>query len=408
MSLLRTAGVVTPLRPPDRPLAVDTLVAAGRPEAPIYCVRPKTLRAGAARFVRGFLGDVLYAVKCNPEPMVLRALWQGGVRHFDCASIGEIRLVRGLFPAAFIHYMHPIKSEAAIREAWDRYGVRDFSLDSEEELDKIVRATGGEPGLGLYVRLALPKGGALYDLSGKFGAAPEAAAAILGRARPLAERLGICFHVGSQCMDPEAYVRGIALAGRVAQASGVAIDGIDVGGGFPVSYPDATPPALGRYFGAIERGFRALDLPRTVTLWCEPGRALAAPGASLVIKVEARRGQVLHVNDGIYGNLSDAGTPRWRFPVRAIRPEGELAGELVPFSFYGPTCDSADFMAGPFLLPADITTGDWIEVGQLGAYGTCLKTGFNGFDEMHVVEISDRPLLETPGHADRPFAHRAA
>jgi ornithine decarboxylase len=413
MPIPRSAAAnVMPLRRlgpvPDLP-SVDAIIAGIRPEEPVYCVRPRTVRAAAARFVRGFLGDVLYAVKCNPEPAVLRALWQGGVRHFDCASPGEIRLVRGLFPAARIHYMHPIKSAAAIAEAYRSLGVRDFSLDSLEELEKIAAATGGARDIGLHVRLALPKGGALYDLSGKFGAEPALAARILRRARAAADRVGLCFHVGSQCMEPEAYERGLAAAGRVIAESGVTVDGIDVGGGFPVSYPDVTPPPLGRFFAAIERGFRALGLRRGATLWCEPGRALAAPGASLVIKVEARRGGILHVNDGMYGCLSDAGVPHWRFPVRLLRPEGpEPATELIGFSFYGPTCDSADFMAGPFLLPADIGPGDWIEVGQTGAYGSCLRTGFNGFDRLTVVEVIDRPLLETPGHADRPFAKRAA
>jgi ornithine decarboxylase len=410
----RSAAVVTPLRRPpgaveDHLPTVDALVAATRPEAPVYCVRPRTLRQTAARFVRGFYGDVLYAVKCNPEPAVLRALWQGGVRHFDCASPGEIHLVRELFPTAHIHYMHPIKAPAAIHTAHARFRVMDFSLDSLEELDKIVAETGGAQDVGAYVRLALPKGDALYDLSGKFGAPPALAVEILRRARPQVRRLGICFHVGSQCMDPAAYERGLEISGEVIAAAGVRVDGIDVGGGFPVSYPDVTPPPLGRFFAAIERGFRALGLPKEATLWCEPGRALAAPGASLVIRVEARRGEILHVNDGVYGCLSDAGVPRWRFPVRLIRPEGEAPSrELAPFSFYGPTCDSADFMNGPFMLPADVQAGDWIEVGQTGAYGACLRTGFNGFDRMLVTEVADRPLLETPGHADRPFARRAA
>jgi ornithine decarboxylase len=394
---------------PDNLPSVDAVVAATRPDDPIYCVRPRTVRATAARFVRGFPGDVLYAVKCNPEASVLRGLWQGGVRHFDCASPGEIRLVRSLFPTAHIHYMHPIKALAAIAEAYHGYVVRDFSLDSLEEVEKIVTATGHARDIGLYVRLALPKGGALYDLSGKFGAAPEEAVRILREARAVAERVGVCFHVGSQCMEPDSYENGIRLAGEVVKASGVAIDGIDVGGGFPISYPEVTPPPLGKYFAAIERGFRALGLPRQATLWCEPGRALAAPGASLVVKVEMRRGDILYINDGVYGCLSDAGVPRWRFPVRLMRPVGQAPSrELAPFHFYGPTCDSADFMEGPFMLPADIGPGDWIEVGQTGAYGSCLRTSFNGFDRMSVVEVGDRPLLETPGHADRPFARRAA
>jgi ornithine decarboxylase len=393
---------LVPLPVPAAP-AVDRLVAELRPAEPLYCLRPHILQATAARFVAGFAGDVLYAVKCNPEPAVLRALWRGGVRHFDCASPAEIRIVRHLFPEAQIHYMHPIKAPGFIRQAYAEYGVRDFSLDSLEEIDKIVAMTDGATDLGLYIRLAMPKGQATYDLSGKFGAAPDHAVELLRKARAVSARLGLCFHVGSQCMDPSAYGRALGLAGNVITEAGVAIDGIDVGGGFPVSYPDQTPPALDLYFDAIRDGFAALGLPPQVRLWCEPGRALVAAGASVVVQVVARRGGVLHINDGVYGSLADAGTQKWRYPVRAIRSdEASLDADAEEFSFYGPTCDSVDFMAGPFVLPADIGPGDWIELGQLGAYGACLRTGFNGFERILITEVADQPLLTTPGHLDQP------
>jgi ornithine decarboxylase len=404
MNKTRSRVAVGPLRRSAAALVqalptVDDLVAELRPVEPLYCLRPRVLAATASCFVDRFAGDVLYAVKCNPEPAVLRALWQGGVRHFDCASPGEIRLVRQLFADAHIHYMHPIKSAAFIRQAYFEYGVRDFSLDSVEEIDKIVAATEGAGDLGLYVRLAAPKGQASYDLSGKFGADPDLAAELLRRARGVAARLGLCFHVGSQCMEPLAYERTLELAGTVIAAAGVPIDGIDVGGGFPVSYPDQKPPDLNLYFAAIERGFAKLGLPSSVRLWCEPGRALVAAGASLVVQIVARRGDILHINDGVYGNLSDAGFPKWRFPARLIRlGEAASRGGRHQFSFYGPTCDSVDFMSGPFLLPRDADVGDWIELGQLGAYGTCLRTGFNGFERTLIAEVADRPLLATAGH----------
>ena len=410
MNRLRSRVAVGPLRrpipipiPAPAAPAVDQLVAELRPAEPMYCIRPHVLQATAARFVTGFPGDVLYAVKCNPEPTVLRALWRGGVRHFDCASPGEIRLVRQLFPQAQIHYMHPIKNPAFIAQAYAEHGVRDFSLDSAEEIDKIVAATGSAPDLGLYVRLAMPKGQTEYDLSGKFGVAPDAAVALLRKARGVSARLGLCFHVGSQCLDPAVYARALELAGRVIAEAGVAVDGIDIGGGFPVSYPDVTPPDLDLYFAAIRDGFAKLGLPQA-RLWCEPGRAMVAGGASLVVQVEARRGDVLYINDGVFGSLSDAGVPKWRFPARTIRSSDAA---LKGFSFYGPTCDSADFMVGPFLLPDDIGPGDWIELGQLGAYGPCLRTGFNGFERTLIADVSDPPMLATPGHLPIIARHAA-
>lgn len=409
MGYIRSRSAATPFRrafvssPGPRP-SVTQAVAQWRPEDPMHCVRPAVLAATARRFVSAFSqavgGETLYAVKCNPEPAVLRALWEGGVRHFDVASIGEVRLVRQMFPHAILHFMHPVKTRSAIREAYFQHGVRDFVLDSAEELEKIVAETGSARDLGLIVRLALPKGVAVYDLSGKFGAPADEAADLLRAARGLSKKIGVSFHVGSQMLEPAAYERALVLAGAVIVESGVAVDVVDVGGGFPVAYPGQTPPPLGDFMAAVARGVAAAGLDSGVELWCEPGRALVAAGASIVVQVMKRKGDVLYVNDGVYGGLSDAGAAvGFCFPARLVRPEGgPQAADETPFSFYGPTCDSADFMKGPFMLPADVKAGDWIEIGQLGAYGACLRTAFNGFDQARLVEVCDLPLLETPGH----------
>ena len=386
---------------------VDEVVASERPEDPIHCLRPVVIAGTSDAFVREFPGDVLYAVKCNPDPAVLRALWDGGIRHFDCASLPEVRLVRSMFPNAAIHFMHPIKARGAIREAWARHEVRDFVLDSADELAKIrteIAATGVSGSLGLIVRLALPKGRAKLDLSGKFGADIDAAADLLRVARGHANTLGISFHVGSQCLDPLAWRDAMVLTGQVIRVAAVKVDVIDVGGGFPVAYPDQDPPPLGAFFAEIEESFERLDLPGT-RLWAEPGRALVAAGTSVVVQVQARRGGALYVNDGVYGSLADAGALGFRYPVRLIRPDSTFASATIEFSLYGPTCDSADVMRGPFLLPADVAEGDWIEIGQLGAYGACLRTAFNGFDRAKIVEVGDNPVRELP---DRASALRIA
>jgi ornithine decarboxylase len=379
---------------------VDEVVRVERPGDPLHCLRPAAITAAASRFVAEFGGDALYAVKCNPEPAVLRAVWAGGVRHFDCASPAEIALVRQMFPGAAIHFMHPVKSRAAIREAYARHDVRDFALDSASQLGRILAETGGDD-LGLLVRLALPAGGnaAMYELSGKFGATFEETVGLLCTARAHAARLGLCFHVGSQCMEPLAYRRAIALAGEAIRQAGVAVDIIDVGGGFPVSYPDVEPPPLGAYLAEIEGAFDALGLPPTTRLWAEPGRSLVAGGTSVIVQVEMRRDGALYINDGVYGSLSDAGAPGFRFPTRLIpADDGTSARPEHGFELFGPTCDSADRMRGPFMLPDDVGEGDWIEIGQLGAYGACLRTAFNGFDRARLVEVSDPPMLATPGY----------
>ncbi len=393
VSPLRRTSVAYPVRHPT----VDEVVAADRPEEPLHCFRPDVVVATAQDFVAGFPGEVLYAVKCNPDPAVLRALWDGGVRHFDCASMPEVRLIRTMFPDAAIHFMHPVKARGAIREAWIQHGVRDFVLDSAAELAKIldeVTATGVRGALGLIVRIALPKGEARLDLSGKFGAPANEAVALLRAARTCAAKVGVSFHVGSQCLDPLAWREALALAGSIIGAAGVAIDVVDVGGGFPVAYPDQDPPDMGAFFAEIEAGFDRLGLPNAV-LWAEPGRALVAAGTSVVVQVQARRDEALYVNDGVYGSLSDAGELGFRYPVRLIRAGDDALAETAAFVLFGPTCDSADVMRGPFMLPANVAEGDWIEIGQLGAYGGCLRTAFNGFDRARIVEVSDgAPAVE--------------
>lgn len=410
MARTATKLAVSPLRrrvDPTRALAnVRSIVRSERPEEPVHCLRPETIAATARLFVGAFPGNVLYAVKCNPEPRVLRALWAGGIRHFDCASAAEVTLVRQMFADAEIHFMHPVKSRSAIRDAYSRHGVRDFVIDSADELAKIVeetRARRDKRRLGLIVRLAVGGKGAAYDLTGKFGATPAEAAALLRAARPWARQLGVSFHVGSQCLAPAAYAEALALTAAVAADAEVAVDVIDVGGGFPVSYADTVPAPLASYFQAIEGGLASTGLAGRARLWAEPGRALVAAGVSILLQVHLRRGNDLYVNDGIYGSLSDAGSPGFRFPVRLVRVDGPIpSSQRQSFRLFGPTCDSADRMEGPFDLPVDVREGDWIEIGQLGAYGAALRTAFNGFDRARIVDVSDPPSSRHPATKSRP------
>ena len=377
-------------------LTASDVVRELEPDVPLLCLRPEELRKKARTFVESFPGDVLYAVKCNPDAEVLSHLVDGGITHFDAASMAEIRQVRSVLPDAVIHFMHPVKARSAIRSAYFEHGVRDFVLDSFAELNKILAETKNATDLVLVVRLAMPKGQAVYDLSGKFGAAPNDAAALLKACAKVAAKVGLSFHVGSQCIDPSAYERALDLTGQVLAQSGVALDVLDVGGGFPVAYADVQPPPLSHFFAAINRGVAKLDLPAHCRLWCEPGRALVAEGQSVVVQVQAKKGGALYINDGVYGTLADAGAAvGLRFPMRMVNSKRQ--GRLRAFEFFGPTCDSADRMRGPFLLPSDIQVGDWIEIGQVGAYGRVLSTGFNGFDEILRATVDDRPPVEDVG-----------
>ena len=380
-------------------------IARGRPVQPVTLVRPHAARAAARFFVEKFAGRSLYAVKANPSPELIQLLWESGITHYDVASIAEVRLVAGLLPQATLCFMHPVKAEEAIAEAYHTHGVRVFSLDSLEELEKILRATGHAEDLTLCVRMRVSSDHSKLSLASKFGCDLADAKPLLFAARQAADALGICFHVGSQAMSPAAYVQAM---GRVRQAiveAAVTVDVIDVGGGFPSIYPGMVPPPLEAYFQAIHETFESLPVSYSAELWAEPGRALCAEYASLLVRVERRRGDELYINDGAYGALFDAAHVGWRFPVELVREDGSDA-KTMPFSFYGPTCDDMDRMAGPFELPADIQPGDYIEIGMLGAYGCAMRTGFNGFTAGAVVEMADQPMASA--YVERKPAERVA
>ncbi|MFV0645756.1 MAG: type III PLP-dependent enzyme [Sphingomonadaceae bacterium] len=365
------------------------------PDEPVILNRPHAAGRAARFFVEKFPGKSLYAVKANPSPELIRILWDNGVTNYDVASIAEVRLVRSLLPDADLCFMHPVKAERAIAEAYHTHGVRTFSLDTVEELEKIRRACSDDQGnpaedLRLCVRLRVSSEYSELSLASKFGVDLADAGPLLQAARQHADWLGVCFHVGSQAMTPFAYVQALERVRAAIADASIVVDMVDIGGGFPSIYPGMEPPPLEDYFAIIHRHFEALPIAYNAELWCEPGRALCAEYSSMIVRVEKRRGNELYINDGAYGALFDAAHVDWRFPVEAL--EDDLYGSLAEFAFYGPTCDDADYMQGPFLLPDDIQAGDYIEIGMLGAYGTAMKTGFNGYGNSEAVNVSNEPM----------------
>ena len=377
------------------------VAASLRPVQPVTLVRPHAAKRAARFFSEKFPGRSLYAVKANPSPELLLTLWDGGITHYDVASIAEVRLVARTLPDATLCFMHPVKAEEAIAEAYFTHGVRTFSLDSQEELDKIVRATHGATDLTLCVRLRVSSDHSKLSLASKFGVDLADAAPLLMATRQVADALGICFHVGSQAMSPAAYGEALTRVRAAIVSAAVTVDVIDVGGGFPSVYPDMEPVALEQYFHVIHEGFESLPVSYSAELWAEPGRALCAEYASLLVRVERRRGDELYINDGAYGALFDAAHIGWRFPVTLLR-EPESNARNIGFSFYGPTCDDMDRMAGPFDLPADVRAGDYIEIGMLGAYGSAMRTAFNGFTNGETVIVDDEPMASLYVEAEAP------
>lgn len=365
------------------------------PDSPLHIYRPHAVATAVNFFKNNFRGKVLYAVKTNPELFVLKQINELGINSFDVASLQEIQTVSNLMPEAELYFMHTVKSRNSIREAYFTYGVRNFSLDTEAELEKILAETNNASDLNLFVRIAMSNSYAELSLADKFGVNINEAHVLIQKTRPHTKKLGVCFHVGSQCMHPDAYRIAMRMAAKSIAKAKVKIDVLDVGGGFPSIYPGMMPPDMQLYFDAIHEEFAKFKKQGPCELLCEPGRAIVAESGSVIVKVELRKKDFLYINDGTYGSLFDAGTPKFVFPVKLLRSDTiGHSDNLMPFSFFGPTCDSMDFMKGPFYLPEDVCEGDYIEIGQLGSYGKTLATGFNGFKAVdEIFTVDDQPIM---------------
>jgi ornithine decarboxylase len=372
---------------------VNALVNALKPDRPVYCIRPESIKTSTQFFRNNFPGKVLYAVKTNPNEKVLKHIIKNGIENFDTASINEILLIKKLKPNAHIYFMHTVKNRNDISEAYFNLGVRDFALDTKDELVKILEATNHAKDLTLYIRISISNEHAEIDLSRKFGAASSEALGLVRLCKEHANKIGISFHVGSQCMHKISFTKAIGEVGNIIKKTKIVPDIINVGGGFPSIYPDLNPEPLESYLNEIKNSITKLNLLTTPELICEPGRAIVAESGSTIVKVNLRKKQKLYINDGTYGSLFDAGVPNFILPSRMISNGRVQSKKLTAFNFFGPTCDSMDYMKGPFMLPNNIKEGDYIELGQLGAYGLTFRTKFNGFYSDEIFETADQPIM---------------
>jgi len=372
---------------------VDELISQLKPERPVYCIRKKSIHVASKTFQNNFPGKILYAVKTNPHSEVLKTIDKSGIKNFDVASIKEIESIRKINSNAKCFYMHTVKSRESIREAYFKYGVKIFSLDTKDDLTKILKSTNQAKDLELFVRVLVSNEHAEIDLSKKFGALTSDAIGLLRLAKQYAKKIGLSFHVGSQCMHPVSYAKGIEEIGNIIKKAKIIPDYINVGGGFPTIYPDLIPQALDNYFDVIKESLNNLKLNKLPEIICEPGRAIVAESGSTIVRVNLKKKQKLYINDGTYGTLFDAGTPNIVFPSRLIKNRKTISKKLTAFDFYGPTCDSMDYMKGPFILPNNIKENDYIELGQLGAYGLTFRTQFNGFYSDKIFEVEDKPIM---------------
>ena len=366
----------------------DSFVRLFKPVDPVHIFWPDRLVSKAKEFLHGFPGQTMYAVKTNADPRVIKVLYETGITRFDVASIQEVKLVYDVAPQAKIYFMHPVKSREAIRQAYYTYGVRAFVLDCEEELYKILHETDSATDLELFIRLALPKSDqTVLSLSSKFGATMDQATFLLKKCRAVCHSLGVSFHVGWQCTNTGAFRMALEKASEAVKNAHVTLDAIDVGGGFPSPFSNMSIPPLGDYFSEIRSALTQNGFTNIQVL-CEPGQGLTSLSGALIARIELRRGNVLYLNDGIYGGLHDASDHvGMKYPVRPIRAKGEFKDKMIPFQLAGPTCDSLDILHGVYHLPDDINEGDWIEFGLTGSYSEVLRTKFNGFDTVSKVSL---------------------
>ena len=245
------------------------------------------------------------------------------------------------------------------------------------------------------MRVAVSNEHAEIDLSKKFGAINSEAAGLLRLVKQHSKKIGLSFHVGSQCMHPISYSKGISEIANIIKKTKIIPNYLNIGGGFPTIYPDLIPPSLESYFDEIKKGLENLKIEKLPEIICEPGRALVAESGSTIVRVNLRKKQKLYINDGTYGTLFDAGTPNIVFPSKMIKDNSNkiISKKLTAFDFYGPTCDSMDYMKGPFLLPNNIKENDYIELGQLGSYGLTFRTQFNGFYSDKIYEVEDNAIM---------------
>jgi ornithine decarboxylase len=368
--------------------SIEDFIIRARPEAPHYCLELEQVSQCLRGLIAGFAGEVAYAVKCNPHPLVLEEVIRNGGQAWDVASIEEVRLVSRLSRVLPARFMHPVKPPADIVEAYTHYGVTDFAVDQEEEVRKFVRLGIPPTTVTLLVRLAVSGHGALANMAGKFGVGGEEAVRLLRLAHSLGFQCGITFHVGSQCLDPMEYQKTLAQAITIAECAGVPIRVLDVGGGFPARYEGDEPP-FSVYVDSILKTLSG-SLLEGIALRCEPGRSVVAGAVTVLTRVDAIKSgeRLVHLNDGIYGGLSEINFLDCVFPVKVWDDLGqERVGSTSPWRVTGPTCDSSDMFKKAYSLPNGIAVGDYVGFGMLGAYSPSLATRFNGYGAQDWVQI---------------------
>ncbi|MCB2110145.1 MAG: type III PLP-dependent enzyme [Defluviimonas sp.] len=358
-----------------------------QPVDPVMFFAPSVLQATARRFLDGFPGLVTYAVKSNPDEMVIQNLVAAGISGFDVASPAEIELIARLAPSAAMHYNNPVRARHEIGYAVSM-GVRSYSVDSHSELAKLIEMVPAA-GREISVRFKLPVNGAAYNFGAKFGATEEVAAALLARVAEAGFIPSLTFHPGTQCTDPMAWDAYLRAAGRICARAGVKAARLNTGGGFPSHRLWGEVPELDAIFALIGRVADEVFEGAPPALVCEPGRALVAESFTLAARVKALRDDThVFLNDGTYGSLDELPITGIIDRIAVVAPDGNRRRAAPrPRVIFGPTCDSVDRLPGEVALPGDLAEGDYVVVSGMGAYSTATNTRFNGFGALAIATV---------------------
>ncbi|SPJ30233.1 type III PLP-dependent enzyme [Falsiruegeria mediterranea] len=363
----------------------ETHLSRIRPDHPVMYLSPAVLQATARRFQQGFDGLVTYAVKANDRAEVLANLVAAGVTAFDVASPVEMQAVRAALPDAVLHYNNPVRSEAEIA-AGIAHQVASWSVDDATELDKLAEVP---KSCEISVRFALPVEGAAYDFGEKFGATKDEATVLLRCVQEQGWSPSLCFHPGTQCEDASAWARYIEAAAEIAQAAGVTLARLNVGGGF-AAHRNGQAPDLEGVFQTIRETVDRVFADTAPALICEPGRAMVSEAFVLATRIKGMKqdGRTVFLNDGIYGGLVDLRDMGLMDRVRVVSDEGtERTGSGMARIVFGPTCDSLDRLPDGLVLPDDTQTGDYLLIAGMGAYSVAMSTVFNGYGLRDVATV---------------------
>jgi len=361
---------------------------------PLFVVDHAALRKNYAEFKRHLPRvQAYYAVKANPDPAIVRTLFQAGAS-FDVASMPEFLIVydnikdlpakeRQDFIWDKIIYANPIKANETLTEL-DTYKPL-VTYDNFEEIEKIRKYA---PHAGLALRIRVPNTGAMVELSSKFGASSGEAVELIEaahRAGLIVE--GLSFHVGSQTTNFENYVQALNLSAGVfeeAKQRGYNLKLLDIGGGFPARYNSGVEPfrkLAKRINSELNRLF-----PKNIEILAEPGRFLIATAATLVAKVigKAQRDgkRCYYIDDGVYHTFSGVIFDHCQYGIKAFKN-----GSKQISAVFGPTCDALDTISLAEELP-DLKLGDLVYSENIGAYSHASSTYFNGFPPAKVLHIN--------------------